>query len=99
MYNEAYYLLLATGTSVTDNGLSYHGRNNRVASSSPIRFLEEFPVPDNIYDGCGESKYCIGFPEGCIESESCVSFGAVIVKDEIYSFEMQTSGILSSREF
>lgn len=109
--NEAYYLLIATGTTVSETGISSHG--SRVASSSSFRFIEEIPeettttettttletttieqpnLEPGIYEDCGEAKYCIGLPIGCVESKTCVSFGAVIVKDKKYFFEMQTSG-------
>lgn len=52
-------------------------------------------MQQSIYDGCGDSKYCIGLPNGCVESENCFSFGAVIVKDGTYSFEMQTTDVNS----
>lgn len=43
------------------------------------------------YDECGKTKTCIGLPSGCIEQEDCVSFGAVIVDNGTYLFEMWTS--------
>lgn len=46
----------------------------------------------NIYDECFKTKSCFGLPDGCLETENCGSFGAVIVKDDVYTFEMQASG-------
>lgn len=45
----------------------------------------------NLYDECAKSKTCFGLPNGCISSQDCVSFGAVIAKNGVYSFEMQSS--------
>lgn len=45
----------------------------------------------SVYDECTESKTCFGLPNGCISSQDCISFGAVIVKDGVFTFEMQSS--------
>jgi hypothetical protein len=44
-----------------------------------------------IYDDCGTTKSCFGLPFGCVDSKNCASFGAVIVKDGSYEFEMLSS--------
>jgi hypothetical protein len=44
-----------------------------------------------IYEDCGSTKSCFGLPSGCVESKDCISFGAVIVKDGNYEFEMLSS--------
>lgn len=45
----------------------------------------------NIYDECAKTKSCFGLPDGCLQTENCMAFGAVIVKDDVYTFEMQSS--------
>lgn len=52
---------------------------------------------DDVYDGCGVSKSCYGLPDGCINSRSCISFGAVIVTDGVYRFEMKSTTDTSSK--
>lgn len=46
---------------------------------------------NTVYDECGLTKSCFGLPLGCLEVKDCKSFGAVIVKDDTYEFEMQSS--------
>lgn len=56
-------------------------------------------LPDNnVYVGCGVSKSCFGLPDGCIATMNCVSFGAVIVKDQTFQFEMKSSSKLVGRK-
>lgn len=51
-------------------------------------------LPDNnVYTECGKTKSCFGVPDGCIATRNCVSFGAVIVQEGTYSFEMLSSSI------
>lgn len=47
-----------------------------------------------IYDDCGRSKTCFGLPENCLNTKSCSQFGAVIVKNETFTFELQSSSKL-----
>lgn len=55
----------------------------------------------SVYDGCDVTKTCFGLPPGCLNSKSCVSFGAVIVKNSTYTFEMQSSSesFMNQQEF
>lgn len=48
-----------------------------------------------IYDDCGKAKSCFGLPGACIKSRNCESFGAVIVKNGTYMFEMQSPSKIS----
>ncbi|XP_055528537.1 putative ferric-chelate reductase 1 homolog isoform X2 [Wyeomyia smithii] len=45
---------------------------------------------DPIYEGCGETKGCFGFPEGCVETRNCRAVVATIVQGERYIFEMKS---------
>ncbi|XP_019562157.1 putative ferric-chelate reductase 1 homolog isoform X1 [Aedes albopictus] len=45
---------------------------------------------DPIYQGCGDTKGCFGFPEGCVESRNCRAVVATIVQGERYIFEMKS---------
>lgn len=45
----------------------------------------------DIYTECMKTKSCFGMPDGCIALKNCVSFSAVIVKDGVFTFEMQSS--------
>lgn len=64
---------------------------NHVSEDVTITLSEQ---DTTIYAECGKTKWCIGLPNGCIEAENCMSFGAVIVKDDLFSFEMQSSSEL-----
>ncbi|XP_058054768.1 putative ferric-chelate reductase 1 homolog isoform X2 [Anopheles bellator] len=44
---------------------------------------------DSVYEGCGESKVCFGFPEGCVESYNCRAVTTVSVLGSSYVFEMK----------
>ncbi|XP_017094126.2 putative ferric-chelate reductase 1 homolog [Drosophila bipectinata] len=44
---------------------------------------------DPIYNGCGQSKNCFGFPNGCVSSKTCTSIAAVTVRGDVYEFEIQ----------
>lgn len=50
---------------------------------------EQFSDP--IYNGCGETKTCFGFPDGCVNTKSCQAVTAVMVRGERYEFELKTS--------
>lgn len=47
---------------------------------------------DVLYDGCGVSKTCFGFPDKCVSSASCQMAVAVSVKGDRYEFEMKAQG-------
>uniref|UniRef100_A0A182Q8D5 DOMON domain-containing protein n=1 Tax=Anopheles farauti TaxID=69004 RepID=A0A182Q8D5_9DIPT len=44
---------------------------------------------DPIYDECGQSKGCFGFPEGCVESKNCRAVVTIAVLGARYVFEMK----------
>ncbi|XP_055859170.1 putative ferric-chelate reductase 1 homolog isoform X2 [Episyrphus balteatus] len=46
-------------------------------------------VDDPFYNGCARSKTCFGFPDGCVKTKSCVAVGSVIVRGDIYEFELK----------
>ncbi|XP_043645680.1 putative ferric-chelate reductase 1 homolog isoform X3 [Drosophila teissieri] len=58
---------------------SYVAPNNVVAVSS-----------DPIYNGCGQSKNCFGFPDGCVATKSCTSITVVTVRGDVFEFEIQS---------
>lgn len=73
--NEAYHLLIASGKSVTETGLSYHGRDNREASAAPILFVE---LPEDTTTITTEDTTEItsepqevGIYDGCGKSKTC----------------------------
>lgn len=48
------------------------------------------PQSDTIYDDCGSTKSCFGFPDGCVATRSCNAVGTVFVRGDIYQFEMKS---------
>ncbi|XP_055626075.1 putative ferric-chelate reductase 1 homolog isoform X2 [Toxorhynchites rutilus septentrionalis] len=56
-----------------------------VAPTTPVA-----DTTDPIYEGCGSTKGCFGFPEGCVETRNCRAVAAVIVQGERYIFEMKS---------
>ncbi|XP_014093279.2 putative ferric-chelate reductase 1 homolog isoform X1 [Bactrocera oleae] len=51
-----------------------------------VRATEEDPI----YADCGRSKTCFGFPDGCIATKSCKAISAIMVRGDVYEFEMKT---------
>lgn len=45
---------------------------------------------DPIYQGCGDTKGCFGFPEGCVDKQNCNAVVATVVQGERYIFEMKS---------
>lgn len=45
---------------------------------------------DPIYEGCGETKSCFGFPDGCVNTKSCQTIATSIVSGERYEFEIKS---------
>lgn len=39
-------------------------------------------APDPIYNGCGSSKTCLGFPEDCLPDKDCVTFSSAYKKGQ-----------------
>ncbi|XP_032570552.1 putative ferric-chelate reductase 1 homolog isoform X2 [Drosophila sechellia] len=58
---------------------SYVAPNNVIAVST-----------DPIYNGCGQSKNCFGFPDGCVATKSCTSITVVTVRGDVFEFEIQS---------
>lgn len=54
------------------------------------RFLQEQKT-DPIYEGCGETKTCFGFPDGCVGTKSCRTVATSTVRGESYEFEIKSS--------
>lgn len=46
---------------------------------------------DAIYEGCGTTKTCFGFPDNCVNSQTCQTISAVTVRGERYEFEIRSS--------
>ncbi|XP_031639436.1 putative ferric-chelate reductase 1 homolog isoform X2 [Contarinia nasturtii] len=46
---------------------------------------------DPIYEGCGQTKICFGFPDGCVNSKSCRTIATSIVRGERYEFEIKSA--------
>jgi hypothetical protein len=46
---------------------------------------------NEIYENCGETKYCLGYPKNCVKSKSCSTFGAIYVQNEKFFFEMYSA--------
>lgn len=61
----------------------------------------EPPVIDgeSIYDGCGDSKTCFGFPRGCLGSYDCNIFTAVRYEGEKFLFELLSSSQFACSSF
>lgn len=98
---QPFHLLISSGSTVSPLSIGYHDIN-RDASLIPIVFTEDNPsnllpvTGPTIYDECSKTKTCFGLPSGCLDFKNCALFGAVIVKDGTYTFEMQSpSRILS----
>lgn len=47
---------------------------------------------DPIYEGCGQTKTCFGFPDGCVATKDCRTVTTSIVSGERYEFELKSNG-------
>lgn len=56
-----------------------------------LLFHVQEQLSDPIYDGCGETKTCFGFPDNCVSTKSCRAITAVTVRGERYEFELKTA--------
>lgn len=43
---------------------------------------------DPVYDGCGSTKLCFGYPDGCIKSQTCDYHANVVVRGDTYIFTL-----------
>lgn len=96
MINDKHFLLLASGMNVFDDSIGPH---TIPAASDEALWLNSNPpsppideTPSEIYEGCGTTKICVGFPSGCIFGGSCSLFGAVIYESDRFYFELFSSG-------
>ena len=90
---ESFYLLLAKGP-LAENKIQIHQVKD--ISPEPIK-LDELrivsKIQESIYDNCGKSKGCFGYPDGCVTNHSCDALMTYIgVNENTYHIEMQTSG-------
>lgn len=46
--------------------------------------LKSNPVSDPIYEGCGTTKTCLGFPDDCLPDKDCVTFSSTYKKGKNY---------------
>jgi hypothetical protein len=103
MTTQEFYLMISSGSQLRENSIGYHNINRDVSSLKTL-FTEDNPLlilplpvttiePDennDIYKECAKTKSCIGLPENCVSSRNCLAFGAVIVKNGSYEFEMMS---------
>ncbi|XP_043278671.1 putative ferric-chelate reductase 1 homolog isoform X2 [Venturia canescens] len=54
------------------------------------RPVAEDSKDDVFYDGCGETKNCLGSSPGCLRSKDCIAVVSVLVRGEEYIFELMT---------
>lgn len=41
-----------------------------------------------MYSGCGQTKYCLSYPENCIDSKSCDGVVSVTGSSSLFEVEM-----------
>lgn len=56
---------------------------------APILYDQSVAL-DPIYNGCGDTKECLGFPRDCAASRSCDSIGTLSILGDRYIFEIRT---------
>ncbi|XP_070509081.1 putative ferric-chelate reductase 1 homolog [Chironomus tepperi] len=76
------YWMLAIFNSTMIRSMSYS-----VGLSLSSNEVEANPM----YQGCGDTKLCIGYPSGCVKRKSCKAFAASYHKDGKYLFEMHSA--------
>ncbi len=88
-----YHVLLAKGflDDATNEPL-YHENNadTRYATPEPVPLYEYNSFLDDLYQGCGDTKGCVGLPNGCVESSNCDLVLAYAGNEEgSYDFQMR----------
>lgn len=57
-------------------------------------FAPPFPAQliarDPVYEGCGDIKECVGAPANCLATRSCDSVGTLLIRGDIFQFEIKT---------
>lgn len=79
-----------------DAHFSHKSNSNKTLTHTKLVLCSFFlhrqeQLSDPIYDGCGETKTCFGFPDNCVNSKSCRAITAVTVRGERYEFELKTA--------
>ncbi|GAB0093620.1 Putative ferric-chelate reductase 1 homolog [Sergentomyia squamirostris] len=59
-----------------------------VFSPSPVQ--SKILTTDAIYDGCGTTKSCFGFPDGCLAQRQCQAITTVTARGERFYFELKS---------
>ena len=90
---ESFNLFLAKGP-LSENKIQIHQVKD--ISPEPIK-LDELrivsKIQESIYDNCGQTKGCFGFPDGCVAYNSCDALMTYVGTNEnTYHIEMQTKG-------
>ena len=72
---KPYHILIAMG-SITESGLPQYHSDQRYASPDPVDLPDFSPVSDTFYEGCGDTKGCIGVTdvineEDCLHTQNC----------------------------
>lgn len=82
--------VVASSTTVAP-GTAPTKRPTTTTTVPPYRPAQtEAPVAaDPIYEECGQSKGCFGFPEGCVDSKNCRAVVTIAVLGARYVFEMK----------
>ena len=90
---ESFYLLLAKGP-LAGNKIQIHQVKD--ISSEPIKLSETrivSKIQESIYDNCGKTKGCFGFPDECVANNSCDALMTYIgIDGNTYHIEIQAKG-------
>lgn len=54
-------------------------------------FLMQRQLNDPIYEGCGLTKTCVGFPLNCEQQQSCNALSTAQLVDDRFIFELQST--------
>lgn len=95
MLTNKYHVMVATGTTVKETGITRHNIGRFV---TPIQYnmtnLDDIYV-DDIYNGCDTIKNCFGIPSSCVKTQSCdfVSSFRAIDGKMLFELKSMPSGI------
>ncbi|XP_037045827.1 putative ferric-chelate reductase 1 homolog [Bradysia coprophila] len=70
---------------------------NEISTSSAIpsnhnkQFLSKRQAPTSIYEGCGSTKTCVGYPLNCEQNQTCRAVTTARIVDKRFFFELQSS--------
>lgn len=95
MLSTKYHVMVATGRTITEYGITRHDIGRFVTPDQYNMTHLEDGFVDDIYNGCETTKNCFGLPDLCVSTKSCGFVATFYALNGKMQFEMKSlpSGI------